>query len=143
MKAMSGNLRLDTKYKIIKIIAGDEYDFTTCDNCGNLIRHRAVVEDLERKKYTIGLDCADVLVTQLGNSCLDELALLEMKKQFRKELKLIKFMKSCKTIIVNKSTNTMWLYEKETDKFTRYWKWICDYNKYKKYIDKDTKIIYE
>jgi len=144
MKATQGNLPINTKYKIINVTALGDFEFTTCENCGKIIRNVATVEDLNGHRYDIGLDCAETLTTELGNYSLSELQLMEAKKEVNRIRRFIRLLKQSKTIIINEKGDTFWFYDKEVNSWNRAWRGRGLYSKYKPMIDKlNVKKIFE
>lgn len=114
MKAIQGNLRLDTSYKLISIEykpKGDNYftiDF--CENCNKYICNIATVQDEKGNNFRIGVDCASVLTGIKA----DQIA--QAKKTLLKKAKLYKFLKTdCKSVLIGKYC--IWGYKSIVEKW--------------------------
>jgi len=101
MKAIQGNLRIDTSYKLLDIEykpKGDIFfNIEFCDNCNKYISNIATVENEKGQKFRIGLDCAGVLIG------IEPSAIKQAEKTLRKKAKLYKFLRTeCKSVIIGK-----------------------------------------
>ncbi len=142
MKAINGNLPINTKYKIIDLVVGDDYNFTTCENCGNIIKNIAVVESELGKHYQIGLDCASALTSKECNYSISDLQVMQAKKTMRKKINFIKELKEAKTVVINIPTDTLWYYRNEVNEWKSFFRGRARYSDFKQYIP-ETKIIFE
>lgn len=130
MKAIYGNLNTTKKYTYVDFLVGQEFDYKACENCGAIIKNVAVVKDNDGKCYSIGFDCAEAL-TNLGNP----LDLVEAKKKIKKNLKIIKFLKTeAKSAYL--SQGTCYVFRRIVTGFEVGAIWRLDYNKYKSFFEK-------
>lgn len=60
MDAKSGNLPIDTKYKLISIVHCD--DWQQCENCGKIISNVATIENLQGQQFGVGTECQESLL---------------------------------------------------------------------------------
>lgn len=111
-----GNLPLDKKYELVDFCnLGD--DFTTCDNCGHIIKNVFTIKN-DIKEYVVGSECVE------NFKSLNPCAILELKRKVAKEKKFVNFMnKKCKTIIIDSSGKGCWIYEKEITKWNSHWRY--------------------
>ena len=90
---LTGNLRLDQKYKYIDATYNDEA-CTSCDYCDTIIKNVYEIEGEEdKKKYYVGSECV------VNLSGLNPLEKLEFDRKLKRKARFIKCLKTLATSI--------------------------------------------
>jgi hypothetical protein len=89
MKAINGKLDMSKSYKLVSVEYGElsELSACQCDNCGQVIKNVAIVEDNTGKRYGIGLDCMMTIVNMAVSDQQQAKNVINRKRRFLKELK--------------------------------------------------------
>ncbi len=86
------NLRHDTQYSILSSWYAELESGNTCDNCGKNISNCVEIENLDKKRFVVGMDCASTL-----SGIKDSLVLSFTEASFQQaksaRAKLLKFRK--------------------------------------------------
>jgi hypothetical protein len=89
MRAINGKLDMSKTYKLVSVEYGElaELHVNQCDNCGQIIKNVAIVQDNTDKKYGIGLDCMMTIVNMASSDQQQAKNIINRKRAFLKQLK--------------------------------------------------------
>ena len=125
MKAINGKLDMSKSYKLIKVEYGElsELNISQCENCGNVIKNKAIVES-EAGKFIIGLDCLQTIVNMNPDDQRQAKNIINRRRKFLSNLK-----KAQSVIVIN---NCFWFYDFITTEWNHRWVGRGDWQLYKK-----------
>lgn len=98
------NLPHNDKYTFIEITDNGEGNFTTCDNCGAIIRYVAHIKNCQNKSFYVGTEC---VVTLQGANITNEFSMLEQIRAFKK-------LAAINNLIQNNDNLKIWCSSKKT-----------------------------
>lgn len=129
MKAINGKLDMSKTYKLVSVEYGElsELSACQCDNCGQVIKNVAIVEDNTGNKYGIGLDCMMTIINMAVSDQQQAKNVINRKRRFLKELRL-----NAMSVVVK--NNTFWFYEHVTTEWTARFRGRGDYSLYQNVI---------
>lgn len=111
MRAINGKLDMSKTYKLVSVEYGElsELHVGICDNCGQVIKNIAVVQDNTGNNYGIGLDCMMTIVNMPASDQQQAKNIINRKRAFLKQLKYAE--------LVEVSTNKIvfWFYTRGDD----------------------------
>lgn len=99
MKAIHGNLRMDLKYKMTSsYYTGSIMDGggTICDNCNLPITTVCTIEDENGKKFDVGSDCAESLISKEGRYGLEWLRAKQVLKEANRTKRYVAMLRKAK-----------------------------------------------
>ena len=125
MKAINGKLDMSKTYKLVGVEYGEclEISAGVCDNCGNVIKNKAIVES-EAGKFIIGLDCLQTIVNMNPNDQRQAKNIINRKRKFLSNLK-----KAQSVIVKN---DCFWFYDFITTEWNHRWVGRGDWLLYKR-----------
>lgn len=125
MKAINGKLDMSKSYKLIKVEYGElsESNISQCENCGNVIKNKAIVES-EAGKFIIGLDCLQTIVNMNPNDQRQAKNIINRKRKFLSNLK--------KAQSITVKNDMFWFYDFITTEWNHRWVGRGDWQLYKK-----------
>ena len=111
MKAINGKLDMSKSYKLVSIHYGElsSGDGSACDNCGQIIKNIAIVEDNTGKQSGIGLDCLMTIINMSPDDKQQAKNIINRRRKFIKELKF------AERIDIGKKHIVFWFYTRGDD----------------------------
>lgn len=119
MKKIIGKLPVNVKYNVVNIDykPKDAIDYTICDNCGKIISNIAIMEDEDKKRFSVGLDCASTMQLYQNNEIFN---LIQAKKELARRAKFVRwFNKEYKGHIIDEGN--IWFYKSKVTEWQHYW----------------------
>lgn len=130
------NLTHNNEYIFIDITDNGDCNYTTCDNCGTLIRYVVHLQDINNKNYFVGTECVKTLLQCKINN---DFSMNEQLNAFKKvaeirnlietnnKLKIFSSENSAVIVGLTKNNKPKKLYIKRTfDNFQQKWYTFID-----------------
>jgi len=118
-KKLIGRLPVNCKYNVIDTSykAKDAFDFCTCDNCGKIISNIAVIENEQKQRFNVGLDCAMTMSLYQNDAVFN---IIEAKKELARRAKFTKwYLTKCQSVVDD--NGLLWFFKTKTEKWTPDW----------------------